>query len=75
MLYDPGDCVYHVNATNIGVNNQQVLGDAIVATPGAGNAGQVLTTVRKFGAGATGVYNKYHKRNHVDFFYVDVFAS
>lgn len=72
-LYDPGDCVYNPNTLRN--DNQQVLGDAIIATPGAGNVGQVLTTVRRFGAGAIAVYNKYHKRNHVDFFYVNVIAS
>lgn len=70
--YDPGDVIFVPN--NLRSDNQQVLGDAIVATPGIG-IGQVLTTVRKFGAGATGVYNKLHKRMHTDYFYVNVIAS
>lgn len=71
--YDPGDVIFVPNTLRS--DSQQVLGDAIVATPGAGSIGQVLTTVRKFGANADGVYSKYHKRNHTDFFYVSVIAS
>lgn len=74
-LLDPGDIMYNPNVSGIGVNNQQVLGDAIIQLPKAGAIGSALTTVRTFGAGATGVYNRLHKRMHVDYFYVQVYAS
>lgn len=72
-IYDPGDVMYHPNVIN--GNDKQVLGDAIVMYPKAGLIGSGLRTVRTFGAGATGVYNKYHKRIHTDFFYVTIAAS
>lgn len=65
-LYDPGDCAYHVNANNVGVNNKQSLGSIIVGSPGLGTSYQVLTTARKFGPGATGVYLKYNHRMETD---------
>jgi hypothetical protein len=73
MLYDPGDVLYNPNTLRS--DNQQVLGDVIVQAPKAGAIGAVLTTVRVSGAGATGVYNRLHKRMHTDFFYVSVVAS
>lgn len=69
-IYDPGDCVYNPNTIN--GSNRQVLGDAIIQMPLAGTIGAALTTVRKYGAGADGIYAKYHKRNHTDFFTVSV---
>jgi hypothetical protein len=63
------------NPNTINGNNQQVLGDAVVMYPKAGLIGSGLMTVRVFGAGATGVYNKLHKRMHTDYFNVIIAAS
>ena len=69
-VYNPGDCVYNPNSIN--GNNRQILGDVIVQMPLAGAIGAALTTVRKVGAGADGIYAKYHKRMHTDFITVTV---
>lgn len=65
-LYDPGDCVYTPNTIN--GSNRQILGDVIIQMPLAGAIGSTLTTVRKFGPGPDGIYNKYRRRNHTDAF-------
>lgn len=62
-IYDPGDVVYHPNTLRN--DSKQVLGDVVVAI-GSPTSGHVLTTARKFGPGATGVYNKYKNRMETD---------
>jgi len=70
--YDPSDVCFNPNVLNFG--NKQILGDAIVYYPGM-QSGLVLQTARTVGPGATGVFNKYHGRMHVDYFNVQVYAS
>jgi hypothetical protein len=76
-ILDPGDCAYHPNTLHTGVNvNKQLLGQATVMMPKAGVIGKTLNTVRYVnGATATGIYNKYHKLMHTDFFTITITSS
>ncbi len=73
-IFDPGDCAYSPNVLH--TDSKQYLGNAIINVNAlAGTVGETLGTVLKFGTNASGIYNKYHKRNHTDYFNVLVFAS
>jgi hypothetical protein len=72
--YDPGDVVFVPNTLRS--DGKQVVGDIVVQMPKAGTAvGATVTNNRSFGADASGLYNKLHKRMHNDFFSVTVVAS
>ncbi len=61
-IFDPGDCAYSPNVLH--TDSKQYLGDAIINVNAvAGTVGEILNTVQVIGANASGVYNKYHKRD------------